>query len=234
MIDTVVVAIVNGPIVRFILHTVAVSKHAKSQLAGAAALTGNGAGVGVGFGVDAEPKEKPVLVVVGITGVLRLMGLRLDVGTVDGMTGVGSWTLSAVKEGAKELTAEEGDDGTVGGRTEEGVAEDCAGGKPGGGPALGTAGEYEHGTVTVESMKTVLIPSAPVVGKMDGPPGTTGFVVGVNDGASDGGVGVLPKLTLDDVVVVVGVENEGKDDPGVLVGTIPPKLNVFGEGVEPN
>ena len=55
MIDTVVVVIVNGPIVRFILHMVAVSKHAKSQLAGAAALIGNGAWVGLG--VDTEPKE---------------------------------------------------------------------------------------------------------------------------------------------------------------------------------
>jgi hypothetical protein len=233
MIDTVVVAVVNGPIVRFILHTVAVSKHAKSQLAGAAALTGNGAGVV--FGVDTELKEKPVLVVVGITeGVLRLMGVRLDVGTVDGMTGAGSWALLPTEEGDGELTAGEEDDATMGGRTEEGVAEDCAGGKPGGGPELGT----EHGavTVTAERMKTVSMPFVPVVVKIDGPPCTAGFVVVVNDGAGDGGVIVLPKLTLDDVVVVatVGVENEGEGDPGVLVGTIPPKLNVFGEGVEPN
>ena len=70
---------------------VAVSWHEKSQLEGAAALTGNG--VGVRVGVDAELKEKPVLVDVGITegGALRLMGTRLGVATVvGGMAGAGS------------------------------------------------------------------------------------------------------------------------------------------------
>lgn len=204
------------------------SRHAKSQFAGAAALTGNG--VGVEFGVETELKDEPVLVAVGVTkGVLRSMMLGLDVATVDGLTEAGPWALTPTKEGDGELTAGEKGDGRLDGRTEDGVAENCAGGKLGAGPELGTAGGDEHGafTVTVESMKTVSIPSAPLVVKADTPPCTEGVV-------GDGGVVVLPKLTLDDVVVVGGVESGGGDGVGVLVGTIPPKLNVFVGDAEPN
>jgi len=183
--------------------------------------------------VDTELEEKPVLVGMGVAeGVLSMMGLRLDVVTVDGMTGAESWAPAPTKEGGGELTAGGEDDGTVGGRTEDGVAEN-GGGTPGTGPELGRGGDDEHGgpvtvTVTAESIKTVSIPSAPVVVKVGRPPCTAGFVVV----AGDGGVVVLPKLTLDDVVVV-GVESEGGDEAGVLVGTIPPKLNELVD-TEPN
>lgn len=182
-------------------------------------MTGNGAGVVSGVGAELE--EELVLVVVGITeGVLRLMGVRLEVGTTGGMTGAGALLLT--KAGVGEPTAGEEDGGTVGGRTEEGAGEDGAGAKPGGSPELGTVGGTEHGavTVTAESMKTVSMPFVPVVVKMDAPPCSAGFVVVVNDGAGTGGVILLPKLALDDVVVAGG--------------TIPPKLGVLEEGVGKN
>ena len=201
-------------------HTLAVSRHSRSQLdgAGAAALTGNGVGVRVGAGADAELKEKPVAVDVGVApGVLRSMGLML--GVVDGMAGTGAWTLPPAKEGNGELRAGGEDDGTMGGTTGDGVVENCAGGKAGTGSELGIAGGTVTVTVTVESMKTVSIPFVPVDMKVDKPPCAAGIGVFAGTGT---GVIVLLKLTLE------GVGREGGDDAEVLVGTIPPKLNVGG------
>ena len=187
-------------------------------------------------GEDAELKEKPVLVGVGITegGALRLMGTRVGVATVvGGMAGAGTWALMLSEEGNGdgETTAGEEDDGTTGGTTEGDVAGNGAGGKAGAGEELGT----EHGgvtvTVTAESTKTVSMPFVPVDVKVERPPCAAGFVVVVGKRT---GVIVLLRLTLDDVVVVEGVESEGGNNAGVLVGTIPPKLNVFEEDVETN
>ena len=189
---------------------------------GAAALTGNGVGVRVGAGVDAELKEKPGLVDVGVApGALRSMGLMLG---VDGMAGTGAWTLPSAKEGNGELRAGGEDDGTMGGTTGDGGVENCAGGKAGTGSELGIAGGTVDGDVTVtvmvEIMKTVWMPFVPVVVKVDKLPGAAGIGVFAGTGA---GVIVLLRLTLD---VVVG--REGGDNADVLVGTIPPKLNVAG------
>jgi hypothetical protein len=173
-----------------------------------------GSGVGVGVGVDAELKKKPGSVDMGITeeGALRLMGVRLGVVTVvDGMAGAGAWALMLAREGNGGLT------------TGEDVTKDDAGGKAGTG-SVGTAGGTEHGGVTVtvtgESMKTVSMPFVPVVVKADRSSCAAGFGVIAGNGTG---------VTLNDVAVVEGVENKGgDDDAGVLVGTIPPKLNVEG------
>jgi hypothetical protein len=98
---------------------------------------------------------------------------------------------------------------------------------------LGTA-EVEHEesvTVTVDSTRTVLMPSEPVDVKMDGPPGATEFggTVGAGARAGDGGVAKPPKLKLDEEEVVAAPRMGGVPD-----GTIPPKLNVLVEDVEPN
>ena len=189
---------------------------------GAAALTGNGVGVRVGAGVDAELKEKPGLVDVGVApGALRSMGLMLG---VDGMAGTGAWTLPSAKEGNGELRVGGEDDGTMGGTTGDGGVENCAGGKAGTGSELGIAGGAVDGDVTVtvivEIMKTVWMPFVPVVVKVDKLPGAAGIGVFAGTGA---GVIVLTRPTLDDVVGRVGGDNAD-----VLVGTIPPKLNVAG------
>jgi hypothetical protein len=190
-------------------------------------LTGNGVGVGVGEGE--ELKEKPVLEGMGVAGgALRSMGSRLGVAAVvDGMAEGGAWALAPTKEGNGEPTAGGEDDGTLDGRTEGGAVKNCAGGKAGGGEELGTAGENVHEgvtvTVTAESMKTVSMPSVPVDVKTDRP-GAAGFVGAVGNGA-----GVIElKLKLEE-----GVGNEGVG-VGVVVGTIPPKLNVGMEDVGGN
>jgi len=157
------------------------------------------------------------------------MGSRLGVATVvDGMAEGGACALAPTKEGNGEPTAGGEDDGTMDGRTEGDVVGSCAGGKAGGGSELGTAGENVHEgvtvTVTAESTKTVWMPSVPLDVKMDRP-GAAGFVGVVGNGA---GVREL-ELKLEEVVVVPGMENGGVG-VGVVVGTIPPKLN---GGVEP-
>lgn len=179
--------------------------------------------------MDTKLKGKPGLLVVGITeGQLRMMGLGegVDVGTEEEATGAGFWALLPTKAGNGGLTAGEEDGDTMDGMTEVGGAGNCAGGELGGIPELGTAGGFEHEAVTVavESIKTVWTPSVPVAVKMDAPPCTAGFAVGGDVGTGDGDV----------VVVVVGVENEGGVDAGVLGGTVPLEGNVLAEDVEKN
>jgi hypothetical protein len=144
----------------------------------------------------AELKENPVAEVGVAEGVSRLLTLTPDGGMIDGVC-----ALTLIKE-----------EDRAGGKG----AEDAAGENEGefsADPGL-EGGAVEHAwpvtvNVTVESKRTVLMPSVPVDVKADGPFGTAGFEAVVNAGLGD-------------------------DARATLAGTIPPKLNVLVDDADSN
>jgi hypothetical protein len=111
----------------------------------------------------------------------------------------------------------------------DGAAGDDASGELRAGWGIKTSG-VEHAAsvtvkVTVESKRTVARPVAPVVVNSDGPFDPTGFGTGVNAGLGDDEETTPPRLKLDDEKVV-GALGDAK---GLVVGTIPPELNVLAE-----
>ena len=171
----------------------------------------------------AELKENPAAGVgVNEEGTLRSMMLKLDAEAADGVC-----ALMSIREGEEAAGTKKGD----------GVAGVDVRGELSAGSGF-KAGGVEHAglvtvKVTVESKRTVGMPFAPVVVNSDGPFDTTGLGTGVNAGLGDDEETMPPKLKLDDEKVV-GVAGEKGGARGVLVGTIPPKLNVLAEDAEPN
>jgi len=114
----------------------------------------------VTIGVEAELKEN--VGAEGLAAGVRVMMLGLDSGSRDGVTGV--CAFKPIRVGDARLAEDEEDDGG----TKSGAIDDGAGEK-GAREELGTA-EVEHKesvTVTVDSTRTVLMPSEPVDVKMD-------------------------------------------------------------------
>jgi hypothetical protein len=184
-------------------------------------LAGEGAGVTLEAG--AELKENPAEGVgVEEEGTLRSMILKLDAEAADGVC-------------ALMLIGEE--DEAAGIKKEDDAREDDVRGELSVGWGLKARG-VEHAAlvtvkVTVESKRTVGRPFAPVVVNSDGPFDTAGFGTGVDAVLGDDEETMPPRLKLDDEKVV-GFWGERGDARGVLVGTIPPKLNVLGEDADWN
>jgi hypothetical protein len=178
-------------------------------------------GAGVILEAGAELKENPVAKVGVVAGVLRSMTLTPDIGMADGVCAL--------------LPMKEEDRG--GGKEADGAAGNDTGGVVSADPGLKAGGVEQAGlvalNVTVESKRTVLMPSGPMDVKADEPFDTTGFEAGVNVGAGDVDVTMPPKLKLDDEGIV-GVAGEKGDAGTALEGTIPPKLNVLEDDAEPN
>jgi hypothetical protein len=167
--------------------------------------------------VGAELKENPALEVVVAEGVLRLRLLWLGKGFVDGLTGVCAFTPrkddAELVEDAEGVADARGEDGR-----EKGANAGLKTGEDGHAEAVVV-------TVTVASIRTVLMPSGPVEVKAEVPFDTFA-------GAGAGGeVGMAPKMELD-AGDVVGASGKAKGT--VLEGTIPPKLKVLAVDVEPN
>jgi hypothetical protein len=142
-----------------------------------------------------------------------MMALGLDTGLVTG----GCATAAGTEDGESET-----DKLTVS------VGDNSAGKELDVNDGLRT-GEDVHAelvTVTVDSKKTVSIPSAPLDEKAEMPLGNS---VGAGAG---GGVEISLELKLDDEEEVVGVP--GKCGGVLVEGTIPPKLKVLVAEVEPN
>jgi len=177
------------------------------------------------LGVEAELNENAGGVA-GFAAGVRLMMVGFDTELREGVTGACATPPSKVGDARLE---EDGEDGG----TKSGATDDCPGKKEGARNGLGTA-EVEHEestTVTVDSTRTVLMPSRPVDVKMDGPFGATTFAGTVGAGArvKDDEVTKPKKLELDEEEVVTAA---GKT--GALDGTIPPKLKVLVGDVETN
>ena len=157
--------------------------------------------------------------VAGGSAGVRLMTLGLDTGLV---TGGACATAAGTEDG--ESTADKLTVGTGNASAEEKLnVED--------GLRTGEDVHAESVTVTVDSKRTVLTPSAPVDVKAEMPFGNS---VGAEAG---GEVGRLLELKLDDdededEEEIVGVA--GESGGTLLEGTIPPKLKVLGAEVELN
>ena len=156
--------------------------------------------------------------VAGGSAGVRLMTLGLDTGLV---TGGACATAAGTEDG--ELAADKLTVGAGDASAEEKLnVED--------GLRTGEDVHAESVTVTVESKRTVLTPSAPVDVKAEMPFGNS---VGAEAG---GEVGRPLELKLDDdddeEEIVVGVA--GESGGTLLEGTIPPKLKVLGAEVELN
>jgi len=154
--------------------------------------------------------------VAGGSAGVRLMTLGLDTGVV---TGGACATAAGTEDGepaADELTV-----GAGNASAEEKLNVD---------DGLRTGEEDVHAesvTVTVESKRTVLTPSAPVDVKAEMPFGNS---VGAGAGGEVGRL--LLEMKIDDEEEVVGVA--GESGGTLLEGTIPPKLKVLGAEVELN
>jgi hypothetical protein len=164
----------------------------------------------------AEVKENPGAEVVVAGGVLSSMMLTLD-------TVVGDEACTFTPRGDVGL---EGDEDTENGREEDGTTT----GEGLNASAGLNAGVDEHAlvatvTVTVESNRTVSMPSVPLELNVDKPFDTTGLGVSVNAGAEGDEVIIPPKPKLDEELAV-GVPDKGVKEME-LDGTIPPKLNVL-------
>jgi hypothetical protein len=203
-------------------HTLAVSWHDKSQFAGGAKFAGEGAGVTLEAG--AELKENAAAGVgVEEEGTLRSMILKLDAEAADGVCAL--------------MLAGEADE-AAGRKKGDGAAGDDARGELRAGWGV-KAGGVEHAAsvtvkVTVESKRTVARPFAPVVVNSDGPFDATGFGTGVNAGLGDDDETTPPRLKLDDEKVVGALGEKGNAKGVVVVGTIPPELNVLAEDADSN
>jgi hypothetical protein len=143
-----------------------------------------------------ELKENPVAEMGVAEDVSRLLTLTPDGGMVDSVC-----VLTPVKVGDR-----------AGGKEAEDAADENRG-EFSADPGL-EGRDVEHAepvtvNVTVESKRTVLMPSAPVDVKADGPFGTVGCEAVVNAGSGD-------------------------DARATLVGTIPPKLNVLADDADSN
>jgi hypothetical protein len=146
---------------------------------------------------------------VGESATLRMMMLGLDTGLL-----TGGCATAAGTEGCEKLTVGVGDesagkelDVNDGFRTEEDV-------------------HAESITVTVDSKKTVWMPSAPVDVKAEMPFG--------NSVGAGGEVGMLLELKLDEEEEEEVVDVPGKSRGRLVEGTIPPKLKVLVAEVELN
>ena len=167
------------------------------------------------LGEDPKLKAIPTGVVVDTSAGVRVMVLALDEGLE---TGGACATAAGTEEG------ESATDGLTVGTEDDSVEEEL---NVNDGLRTGEDVHEESVTVTVDSKRTVLTPSAPVDVKAEMP-------LGGSVGAGAGGEIVMPpELKLDDEdEEVVGVP--GESGGMLLEGTIPPKLKVFAAEVELN
>lgn len=167
------------------------------------------------LGEDPKLKAIPTGVVVGASAGVRVMVLALDEGLE---TGGACATAAGTEEG------ESATDRLTVGTEDDSVEEEL---NVNDGLRTGEDVHEESVTVTVDSKRTVLTPSAPVDVKAEMP-------LGGSVGAGAGGEIVMPpELKLDDEdEEVVGVP--GESGGMLLEGTIPPKLKVFAAEVELN